>query len=80
MAPFTLCPPLDACFQKTMMAGMGVGATNGRRRIWLFLVVGAVIGLGLGVGVSITTDIPLAPEAGLLIGLLFGWLSRRVST
>jgi hypothetical protein len=39
---------------------------------------GAVIGLGLGVGVSVTTDIPLAPEAGLLIGSLVGWLSRRV--
>jgi hypothetical protein len=63
-----------------MMAGMGVGATKGRGRTWLFLVVGGVIGLGLGVGVSITTDIPLAPEVGLLIGLLVGWLSRRVST
>jgi hypothetical protein len=63
-----------------MMAGMGVGAAKDRGRTWLFLVVGAVIGLGLGVGVSIATDIPLAPEAGLLIGLLVGWLSRRVST
>jgi hypothetical protein len=64
-----------------MMAGMGVEPTEDhRQRTWLFLVVGAVIGLGLGVGVSIVTDIPLAPEAGLLIGLLVGWLSRRVST
>jgi hypothetical protein len=62
-----------------MMAGMGAGATNDRRRTWVFVVVGAVIGFGLGVFVSVTTDIPLAPEVGLLIGLFVGWLSRRVS-
>jgi hypothetical protein len=71
---------LDACSWETMMAGMGVGGTNDHGPTWLFVVVGAVIGLALGVGVSITTDIPLAPEAGLLIGLLVGWLSHRVST
>jgi hypothetical protein len=27
--------------------------------------------------VSITTDLPLAPEAGLVLGALVGWLSRR---
>jgi hypothetical protein len=59
---------------------MGVGATNDRRRTWLVVVIAAMIGLGLGVVVSITTEIPLAPEAGLLIGLLVGWLLRRVST
>jgi hypothetical protein len=63
-----------------MMAGMGVGATKDRRRTWLFLVVGAAIGLVLGVLVSLTTDVPLAPEAGLLLGLLVGWLAHRVST
>jgi hypothetical protein len=47
---------------------------------WLFLVVGAVIGLALGTLVSVTTDVPLAPEAGLLLGALVGWLSRRVSS
>ena len=62
------------------MVGMGVGATNDRRRTWLFVVIGAMVGLALGVGVSITTDIPLAPEAGLLIGSLVGWLLRRLST
>jgi hypothetical protein len=62
------------------MAGVGVGATNDGRRTWLFLVVGAVIGLGLGLLVSVTTDAPFAPEAGLGIGLLVGWLSRRVGT
>ena len=39
--------------------------------------VGAVIGLALGILVSVTTDIPLAPEAGLVLGALVGWLARR---
>jgi hypothetical protein len=37
----------------------------------------AVVGLALGIVVSVTTDIPLAPEAGLAIGGLGGWLWRR---
>ena len=41
------------------------------------IVVGAVVGLALGVIVSVTTDVPLAPEAGLVLGALAGWLSRR---
>ena len=41
------------------------------------IAVGAVIGLALGILVSVTTDIPLAPEAGLVLGALAGWLSRR---
>jgi hypothetical protein len=43
------------------------------------IVVGAVIGLALGIVVSVTTDVPLAPEVGLLLGGLVGWLSRRNS-
>jgi hypothetical protein len=43
----------------------------------MVLVVGAAIGLALGVVVSIATDIPLAPEVGLLIGLFVAWLLRR---
>ena len=43
------------------------------------IVVGAVIGLALGIVVSVTTDVPLAPEAGLLLGGLVAWLSRRNS-
>jgi hypothetical protein len=39
--------------------------------------VGAGIGLALGILVSVTTDVPLAPEAGLVLGALLGWLSRR---
>jgi hypothetical protein len=41
------------------------------------IAIGAVIGLALGVLVSVTTDVPLAPEAGLLLGALVGWFSRR---
>jgi hypothetical protein len=51
------------------------------RGTWFYLVVGALIGLALGALVSVTTDVPLALEAGLVLGALVGWwLSRRVST
>ena len=40
--------------------------------------LGAAAGLALGIVVSLTTDIPFAPEAGLVLGALLGWLSRRV--
>jgi hypothetical protein len=43
------------------------------------ITVGAVIGLALGVLISLTTDVPLAPELGLVLGALAGWLSRRGS-
>jgi hypothetical protein len=39
--------------------------------------LGAVLGLALGIVVAVTTDIPLAPEAGLVLGGLVGWLARR---
>ena len=41
------------------------------------IAVGAVIGLALGIVVSVATDIPLAPEIGLLLGALVAWLLRR---
>jgi hypothetical protein len=44
------------------------------------IAVGAAIGLALGIVVSVTTDVPLAPEAGLALGALLGWLSRRNRT
>jgi hypothetical protein len=50
------------------------------RGTWFLPVVGAVIGLALGILVSVTTGVPFAPEVGLLLGALAGWLSRRVST
>ena len=40
-------------------------------------MLGAVIGLALGVVVGVTTDLPLAPEGGLVLGALVGWLLRR---
>ena len=56
--------------------GSVVGAGRGA---WFFLGVGALIGLVLGILVSVTTDVPLAPEAGVLLGALVGWLFGRVS-
>jgi hypothetical protein len=50
------------------MGGMSVGAA---------VALGAVAGLAVGILVSVTTDIPLAPEAGLVLGALIGWLWRR---
>jgi hypothetical protein len=44
------------------------------------IAVGALTGLALGIVISLTTDIPLAPEAGLVLGALAGWLSRREGT
>jgi hypothetical protein len=62
------------------MVGMSIGAMKDVRGTWFFLVVGAVIGLALGALVSVATDVPLAIEAGLVLGALVGWLLRRVST
>jgi hypothetical protein len=39
--------------------------------------LGAVLGLALGIVVSLTTDVPFAPEVGLALGALLGWLSHR---
>jgi hypothetical protein len=41
------------------------------------IAFGAVVGLAIGIVVSVTTDVPLAPESGLLLGAVVGWLSRR---
>jgi hypothetical protein len=38
---------------------------------------GAVLGLALGIVVGLATDVPFAPEAGLVLGALLGWLPRR---
>jgi hypothetical protein len=41
------------------------------------IALGAVLGLAICIVVSVATDLPLAPEAGLVLGALVGWLSRR---
>ena len=41
------------------------------------IAIGAGVGLALGILVSLTTDLPLAPEVGLLLGGLAGWLRHR---
>jgi len=35
--------------------------------------MGAVVGVAIGILVSVTTSVPFAPEAGLLLGALTGW-------
>ena len=44
------------------------------------IAVGAVLGLILGILVSVGTDMPLAPEIGLILGGLAGWLRSRDRT
>lgn len=39
--------------------------------------IGGVAGLALGILVSVVSDVPLAPEVGLLLGLGAGWLIGR---
>jgi MYXO-CTERM domain-containing protein len=41
------------------------------------IAIGAAIGLALGIVVSVTTDVPLAPEIGLLLGAGLAWVIRR---
>jgi hypothetical protein len=65
---------LTAHFQRCHDADMGFGAANQRRATSVFLVLAAVIGLAVGLLISVTTDVPIAPEAGLAVGVLAGWL------
>jgi hypothetical protein len=51
---------------------MSDGASPERRRTW-FVLTGAVVGVAFGILVSVTTSVPFAPEAGLLLGALAGW-------
>ena len=52
---------------------MADGATP--KRIWL-VVLGAAVGVALGILVGVTTDVPFAPEVGLVLGALVGWFSE----
>jgi prepilin signal peptidase PulO-like enzyme (type II secretory pathway) len=57
---------------------VGMGIRKDARGTWFFVGVGALIGVVLGLLVSVTTDVPLAPEAGVILGALVGWLFHRV--
>jgi hypothetical protein len=48
-----------------------------RKKRGTAIAIGAVIGLAVGILVSVATDVPLAPEAGLVLGGLIAWFSRR---
>jgi hypothetical protein len=52
-------------------------ATNRFGRKWLFLVGGGALGLGFGIIVSVTTEVPFAPEIGLVVGLAVAWIVSR---
>jgi hypothetical protein len=39
--------------------------------------VAAALGLVIGILVSVASGVPLAPEAGLVLGALVGWLLGR---
>jgi uncharacterized membrane protein len=41
------------------------------------ITIGAIAGVALGIIVGLTTGVPLAPELGLVLGGVVGWLSRR---
>jgi hypothetical protein len=41
------------------------------------MAIGGLVGLAIGIVVSVTTDVPLAPEVGLALGLVVAWLARR---
>jgi hypothetical protein len=58
---------------------LDMGIREDARGTWFFVGGGALIGVVLGILVSVTTDVPLAPEAGLILGALVGWLFRRIS-
>jgi hypothetical protein len=53
------------------MTGKATGMSVG-----VAILIGAATGLALGILISVTTGVPLAPEAGLVLGALGGWLSR----
>jgi hypothetical protein len=57
--------------------GSGIGRTLAQVSVGAAIGLGAVLGLVIGIVVGVTTDVPFAPEAGLVLGALLGWLWRR---
>ena len=41
---------------------------------WVVAGIGAIMGLAIGIGVSLVTDVPLAPEVGVLAGGRIGYV------
>ncbi len=64
-------------FASPVRAKREQGATLARVSVVTAVAVGAVLGLLLGIVVSVASDLPLAPEVGLVLGALLGWLWRR---
>jgi len=51
--------------------------SSNRLSLGAVIALGAVAGLVVGVLVSVATDLPLAPEVGLIAGGLIAWIWRR---
>jgi hypothetical protein len=58
---------------------VGERTESDRRTLWLHLALGAAVGLGLGIVVSVLTDVPFAPEIGLVVGLAAAWGLRLLT-
>jgi hypothetical protein len=65
---------VDRSFSSDEDLPMAGGASRDRGRTWSVLA-GAVVGVAIGILISVTTDVPFAPEAGLLVGGLAGWFA-----
>ena len=59
------------------MTPLDGGSDTAEMSVGTAIALGAVLGLALGIVVSVSTDVPFAPEVGLVLGALIGWLSRR---
>jgi hypothetical protein len=74
-------PPRDARGPSLLLSPVRAerehGARLARVSVGAAVAVGAVLGLLLGIVVSVASDLPFAPEGGLVLGALLGWLWRR---
>jgi hypothetical protein len=63
--------------RETCRRGEDTGHRLAHVSVGAAIALGAVLGLAIGIVVSVATDVPLAPEAGLVLGALVGWFPRR---